>query len=253
MLRILVAAYDESPISPLVAQIEAEGYAVVVLRDEPSRDLFGRPWPFDLIVADWDVPEILPLLLSLIRSPHVRAERNSALVVFVRGVGDGGAVADIPLGVHQRIMRPLALSDLLDRVRGLVNSARPLNLADHIVAGNIRLDRKSQIVFRGNRKINLPALPFRVLEALMSDAGRVFTRQHLAHAIWGVGTNVDERTVDVEIGRIRGVLNRGADVDPIRTIRGVGYAFDEQYGTRDAAAPSTNQRRRSVRRVNAGR
>jgi two-component system, OmpR family, phosphate regulon response regulator PhoB len=101
---------------------------------------------------------------------------------------------------------------------------------DHIVAGDIRLDRKSQIVFRGNRRINLAPLPFRMLEALMSDAGRVFTRQKLAQAIWGRGADVDERTVDVEIGRIRGVLNRGANVDPIRTVRGAGYAFDEQYG-----------------------
>ena len=230
MLRILVVAYDESPISPLVAHIEAEGYTVTVLEDERSRDLIGRQWPFDLIVVNWDAPEILPLVLSLIRLPHVRADKNVALVIFFKYAEDGDVVPDIPLGVHQHVMRPLALDDLLDRVRDLITSPRPTNLADHIVAGDIRLDRKSQIAFRGKRRINLPPLPFRVLEALMSDAGRVYTRRQLAQAIWGRGVDVDERTVDVEIGRIRGVLNRGAYVDPIRTVRGAGYAFDEQYG-----------------------
>jgi two-component system phosphate regulon response regulator PhoB len=86
----------------------------------------------------------------------------------------------------------------------------------------------------------------------MSDAGRIFSRRHLAQAIWGFGTNVDERTVDVEIGRIRGVLNRGTNVDPIRTIRGAGYAFDEQYGRKEGPSASTNPKRKLLRRARAG-
>ena len=173
MLRILVVAYDESPISPLVAQIETDGYSVVVLEDERSRDLIVQQWPFDLVVVNWSPPEILPLVASLIRLPQVRAEKNSALLVLTRCIRDEAVVPDIPVGVHQHIMKPLPIHDLLDRVRGLMASARASNLADHIVAGDIRLDRKSQTVFRGKRRINLAALPFRVLEALMSDAGRV--------------------------------------------------------------------------------
>jgi two-component system, OmpR family, phosphate regulon response regulator PhoB len=251
MLRILVVAYDESPISPLVARIEAEGYTVVILEDEPSRDLIGRQWPVDLIVANWDAPEVLPLVFSLIRLPHVRAEKNATLVIFVGSVGDGD-VLDIPVGVHQRIMRPLPLDDLLDRVSGLVTSARRANLADHIAAGDIRLDRKSQVAFRGQRRLNLPAIPFRALDALMSDAGRVFTRRGLAQAIWGPDADVDERTIDVEIGRIRSALNRGRDIDPIRTVRGAGYAFDELYGIGKKPPGSTKRKRRIVRRILPG-
>lgn len=251
MFRILAVAYDESPIPSLVAQIRAEGYTVIALEDEPSRDMIGRQWPFDLIVVNWDAPEILPLLLSLIRLPHVRADKNVALVIFVKHAGDGDVVTDIPVGVHQYVIRPLALDDLRDRVRALITSARPTNLADHIVADDIRLDRKSQTAFRGKRRINLPPLPFRVLETLMSDAGRVFTRQQLAQAIWGRGVDVEERTVDVEIGRIRGVLNRGAYVDPIRTVRGAGYAFDEQYGMGYDLPNQAKHKKRNSRRVRA--
>jgi two-component system phosphate regulon response regulator PhoB len=251
MFQILVVAYDESPISPLVAYVKAEGYTVTVLEDARSRDLIGRQWPFDLIVVNWDAPEILPLLLSLIQLPHVRADKNVALVIFVKYADDREVVNDIPVGIHQHVIRPLALKDLLDRVMDLITSPRPTNLADHIVAGDIRLDRKSQIAFRGKRRINLPPLPFRVLEALMSDAGRVYTRRHLAEAIWGRGVDVDERTVDVEIGRIRGVLNRGAYVDPIRTVRGTGYAFDEQYGMGYDLPNQAKHKKRNTRRVRA--
>jgi two-component system phosphate regulon response regulator PhoB len=183
--------------------------------------------------------------------PHVRAEKNATLVIFVGSVGDGD-VLDIPVGVHQRIMRPLPLDDLLDRVSGLVTSARRANLADHIAAGDIRLDRKSQVAFRGQRRLNLPAIPFRALDALMSDAGRVFTRRGLAQAIWGPDADVDERTIDVEIGRIRSALNRGRDIDPIRTVRGAGYAFDELYGIGKKPPGSTKRKRRIVRRILPG-
>ena len=157
MFRILVVAYDELPILPLVAHVKAEGYTVTVLEDDRSRDLIGRQWPFDLIVVNWDAPEILPLLLSLIQLPYVRADKNVALVIFFKYADDSEVVNDIPLGIHQYVIRPLALKDLLDRVRDLITSPRPTNLADHIVAGDIRLDRKSQIAFRGKRRINLTA------------------------------------------------------------------------------------------------
>jgi DNA-binding response OmpR family regulator len=120
MFRILVVAYDESPISPLAAYVKAEGYTVTVLEDARSRDLIGRQWPFDLIVVNWDAPEILPLLLSLIQLPHVRADKNVALVIFVKYADDREVVNDIPVGIHQHVIRPLALKDLLDRVMDLI-------------------------------------------------------------------------------------------------------------------------------------
>jgi two-component system phosphate regulon response regulator PhoB len=249
MLRILVVAYDESPISPLVARIEAEGYTVVVLEGEPSRDLIGRQWSFDLIVANWDSPEIPPLVFSLVRLPHVRAEKNAALVIFVRRIANAGVERDIAVGVYEHIPYPPPLSDLIDRVKTLLTAARPSGVAGCIVSGDIRLDRKSQIAFRGKRRLNLPAIPFRALDALMSDAGRVFTRRGLAQAIWGPGADVDERTIDVEIGRIRRALNRGRDVDPIRTVRGAGYAFDERYGIGERPPGRTSLKRRAVRRI----
>jgi two-component system phosphate regulon response regulator PhoB len=174
-------------------------------------------------------------------------------VIFVHHIANGGVARDIAVGVHEYIPNPPPLGNLIDHVKTLMTATRPRGVADWIVAGEIRLDRKSQIAFRGKRRIKLPAIPFRALDALMSDPGRVFTRRSLAQVIWGPGADVDERTIDVEIGRIRGVLNRGADIDPIRTVRGAGYSFDEQYGIGERPPGCRNPRRKAVRRAGSGR
>jgi two-component system, OmpR family, phosphate regulon response regulator PhoB len=120
------------------------------------------------------------------------------------------------------------------------------SIADIVVAGELVLDRKHQTARRGQKALNLSLAPFRMLEFLMSNPGKVFTRRQLAHALWGYDTNVDERTVDVEVGRIRGAMNRGSDADPIRTVRGDGYAFDETFGFRSSEASRKVHRRRSL-------
>jgi two-component system phosphate regulon response regulator PhoB len=78
--------------------------------------------------------------------------------------------------------------------------------------------------------VHLGPTEFRLLEFLMQSPGRVFSRAQLLDGVWGRNVYVDERTVDVHVGRLRKILNRGRDNDPIRTVRGSGYAFDERYG-----------------------
>jgi len=251
MSRILVVEYNEPLIAPFVAQIEAEGYKVAVLAGEQFEPACDWPAGFDVAVVNWDAPKALALVLLFVRVTRSRLG-NAALVIFVRHIANSSAERDMAVGVHEYIPEPPPLRDLIDRVKTLMSVARPRVVADCIVAGEIRLDRKSQIAFRGKRRLNLPAIPFRALDALMSDAGRVFTRRGLAQAIWGPGADVDERTIDVEIGRIRGALNRGREADPIRTVRGAGYAFDEQYGIGEKPPGSTNLKRRVVRRILPG-
>ena len=71
---------------------------------------------------------------------------------------------------------------------------------------------------------------FRLLEHLMGKPGRVFSRAQLLDSVWGLSAEIDERTVDVHVGRLRKSLSSGNEKDPIRTVRGAGYAFDETFG-----------------------
>jgi len=98
-----------------------------------------------------------------------------------------------------------------------------------ISAGDIELDRERRRVFRAGREIALGPTEFRLLEYLIQSPGRVYSREQLLDGVWGTDVYVEDRTVDVHIGRVRKALSQASESDPIRTVRGSGYAFDERY------------------------
>ena len=99
-----------------------------------------------------------------------------------------------------------------------------------LTIGDIELDREKKRVWRNGEVIELGPTEYRLLEFLMERPGRVFSREQLLDGVWGSDIYIDERTVDVHIGRLRKAINRGHAVDPIRTVRGSGYALDDRYG-----------------------
>ena len=116
------------------------------------------------------------------------------------------------------------------RVRALLRRSRPERIAERLYAGDLDLDRITRLVRRGDRLIHLGPTDFRLLEYLLERPGRVFSRAQLLDLVWGRSAEIDERTVDVHIGRLRKRLTKGRERDPIRTLRGAGYSFDESFG-----------------------
>jgi two-component system phosphate regulon response regulator PhoB len=108
--------------------------------------------------------------------------------------------------------------------------SRPDRVASLLLAGDLELDRQNWRVHRGGRDIHLGPTEFRLLEHLMGRPGRVFSRAQLLDSVWGLSAEIDERTVDVHVGRLRKALSNGDEKDPIRTVRGAGYSFDETFG-----------------------
>ena len=100
-----------------------------------------------------------------------------------------------------------------------------------LTIGDLELDRQSHRVRRAGRDLHLGPTEYRLLEYLMRHPGRVYSREQLLDGVWGNDVYVDERTVDVHVGRLRKAINRGREQDPIRTVRGAGYAFDERFAT----------------------
>ena len=97
--------------------------------------------------------------------------------------------------------------------------------------GDLELDREKKRVSRSSRPVDLGPTEFRLLEFLMERPARVFSREQLLDGVWGSDVYIDERTVDVHVGRLRKALNRGhGAADPIRTVRGAGYSLDDRFG-----------------------
>jgi two-component system phosphate regulon response regulator PhoB len=115
-------------------------------------------------------------------------------------------------------------------VRALLRRSRPERIAERLYAGDLDLDRLTRRVRRGDRDIRLGPTDFRLLEYLLERPGRVFSRGQLLDLVWGRSSEIDERTVDVHIGRLRKKLSKAKERDPIRTVRGAGYAIDDSFG-----------------------
>ena len=123
-------------------------------------------------------------------------------------------------------------------MHALLRRANPDRVANVLAFGDIALDREKKRVSRSGRPVDLGPTEYRLLEFLMERPGRVFSRSQLLDGVWGNEIYIDERTVDVHVGRLRKAINRGHSADPIRTVRGAGYALNDQFG-KTAAAPSS--------------
>ena len=115
-------------------------------------------------------------------------------------------------------------------VQALLRRSNPQKLAARLGQGDLELDRETRRVRRAGREIHLGPTEFRLLEHLLERPGRVYSRAQLLDSVWGMAAEIVERTVDVHVGRLRKALSRGSEEDPIRTVRGAGYSFDETFG-----------------------
>jgi two-component system, OmpR family, phosphate regulon response regulator PhoB len=242
--RVLVVESNDPPTLLLRDRVEEAGFSVAYLIDDEAVTRFECRRNLDLLILHWDLPCTPHIALSKLLRAQFQIERI-AVAIFAHLGADGNAIRDVPVGVHEHIAQPLPFTDLFTRVKALAMQTQQPSISDMLVAGELVLDRRRHAAFRGQRALRLSLAPCRLLEFLMSNPGRVFTRRQLVHALWGYDSNVDERTIDVEVGRIRGAMNRGRDEDPIRTVRGGGYAFAETFGFDAHIATKTVPRPRS--------
>ena len=230
--RILIVE-DEEPLSLLLRyNLETEGYDVETVARGDDADTRLRESTPDLVVLDWMLPGLSGI--ELCRRLRARPETKSLPIIMLTARGEERErVRGLSTGADDYIVKPFSVPELVARIRALLRRSRPERLADVLTLGEIELDRVKKRVSRAGRDVELGPTEFRLLEFLMERPGRVFTREQLLDGVWGSEVYIDERTVDVHVGRLRKALNRGRDGDPIRTVRGSGYAIDDRFGRAD--------------------
>jgi len=227
--RILIVEDEESLSLLLRYNLEAEGYEVETVARGDDADTRLREAVPDLVVLDWMLPGLSGI--ELCRRLRTRPETSSLPIIMLTARGEESErVRGLSTGADDYIVKPFSVPELIARIHALLRRTKPERVAEVLTLGEIELDRVRKRVSRAGRDVELGPTEFRLLEFLMERPGRVFTREQLLDGVWGNEVYIDERTVDVHVGRLRKALNRGRDDDPIRTVRGSGYAIDDRFG-----------------------
>ena len=225
--RVLIVE-DEAPLAELLRyNLEAEGFRVSHAGSgEEAEILLAEERP-DLVLLDWMLPHVSGI--ELCRRLRTRPETRGIPIVMLTARGEeGDRIRGLSTGADEYVVKPFSLPELMARVKAILRRASPDRMSDQLKAADIELDRSAHRVTRGLREVRLGPTEFRLLEFLMESPGRVLSRTQLLDGVWGRDAFVDERTVDVHIGRLRKALIRGKERDPIRTVRGAGYVFGER-------------------------
>src|ERR1700746_1253789 len=223
--RILIIE-DEEPLTLLLRyNLEAEGYAVDSAVRGDEADLKLKENAPDLALIDWMLPGLSGI--ELCRRLRAKPETRRLPIIMLTARGEEGErVRGLATGADDYIVKPFSVPELLARIRALLRRSKPERVAALLSAGDIELDRDTKRVSRSGREVPLGPTEFRLLEFLLENPGRVFSREQLLDQVWGRDVYIDERTVDVHVGRLRKALNRGPPPDPSRTGRGARYSID---------------------------
>jgi two-component system phosphate regulon response regulator PhoB len=222
--RILLVEDDAALVTLLDYNLKAAGHEVVAAASaEDGKQLLAGS-DFDLVILDWMLPEMSGIELVARLRRAGRRQSLPILMLTARGE-EADRVRGLSTGVDDYVVKPFSVPELMARVAALLRRASPERIADTLSHGDIVLDRAAHRVTRQGREITLGPTEHRLLEALLESPGRVLSRAQLLDRVWGTTAEIDERTVDVHVGRLRKALVRGAQPDPIRTVRGAGYAL----------------------------
>jgi two-component system phosphate regulon response regulator PhoB len=226
--RVLIVE-DEQALNLLLRyNLESEGFDVdIVERGDEAEMRVAEAAP-DLVILDWMLPGVSGI--EVCRRLRARPETKQLPILMLTARGEESErVRGLGTGADEYVVKPFSLPELLARVHALLRRAKPEQTMKVLKSGDIELDRERKRVHRSGRELHLGPTEFRLLEFLMVSPGRVFTREQLLDSVWGREAYIDERTVDVHVGRLRKALSRGRETDPIRTVRGSGYSFNERF------------------------
>ena len=208
----------------LAYNLAAEGYAVTqAANGEEALERVAEAAP-DLILLDWMMPLVSGL--EVCRRLKLRPEtRGIPIIMLSARSEDVDKVRGLETGADDYVIKPYSLVELMARLRAQLRRVRPAAAGLVLEFGDITLDPETHRVLRKGAALKLGPTEFRLLATFLERPGRVFSREQLLDRVWGRDIYVDSRTVDVHIGRLRKSLCVHGGDDPLRTVRGAGYAL----------------------------
>ncbi|MGJ8556228.1 MAG: phosphate regulon transcriptional regulator PhoB [Sulfitobacter geojensis] len=222
--HVLIVEDEPAQREVLRYNIEAEGCRVTQAGDGEEGLICVKEDLPDVIVLDWMMPRLsgIEVCRRLKASP---ATRGIPVIMLSAKSEDIDKVRGLETGADDYVIKPYSVAELMARIRGQLRRVRPTTVGETMMFEDIILDSETHRVTRAGDDVKLGPTEFRLLSTLIEKPGRVWTREQLLDRVWGLENYVDTRTVDVHVGRLRKALSGVKGGDPIRTVRGAGYAL----------------------------
>ena len=221
---ILVVEDEPAQREVLSYNFAAEGFSVTTAENgEEALLLVGEVNP-DIIVLDWMLPSVSGI--EVCRRLKSRPETRAIPVIMLSARSEEvDRVRGLETGADDYVIKPYSIVELVARVRTQLRRTRPASVGQMLEYSDLRLDPETHRVHRADHVLKLGPTEYRLLTTFMEKPGRVWSREQLLDRVWGRDIYVDTRTVDVHIGRLRKALCAFGGDDPLRTVRGAGYAL----------------------------
>ncbi len=227
---------DEQPIIELLEyNLSREGYQVEYKTDGEAGLAYLKDHPVDLVILDLMLPGVqgIDICRTLREQSHTKA---LPVIILTARAEEADKVLGLEMGADDYVTKPFSVRELVARIHALLRRSRALSQETDgepavLTRGDIIIDQAAYKVTAGGKQLCLSPTEFKLLKVLISRQGRVYTREELLDRVWGNDAFVEPRTVDVHVRRLRAAI----EPDPqnprwIKTIRGVGYTFEESQG-----------------------
>jgi two-component system, OmpR family, phosphate regulon response regulator PhoB len=223
--RLLLVEDDQALAELLEFRFQAEGYDVVTTPDGDEALLYASEQTPDLVVLDWMIEGTSGIEVCR-RLRRNKATAHVPIVMLTARETEDDRVRGLETGADDYVTKPFSPRELIARVAAVMRRIRPALAGETLVVGDLALDATAHRVARRGRTLSLGPTEFRLLKFLMEHPGRVFSRSQLLDAVWGTGSDIEMRTVDVHIRRLRKGIEVPGAPDPVRTVRSAGYALE---------------------------
>ena len=221
---VLLVEDESAQREVLTYNLEAEGFRVAAAETGDEAMLLVAEENPDLMVLDWMLPNVSGIEICR----RVKADpdtRHIPIIMLSARSDEGDRVRGLETGADDYVVKPYSVVELMARVRTQLRRTRPTTMGERLSFQDIILDSGEHRVFRSGKSLHLGPTEFRLLSTLMERPGRVWTREQLLDRVWGRDIYVDTRTIDVHVGRLRKALMTHGGDNPVRTVRGTGYAL----------------------------
>jgi two-component system phosphate regulon response regulator PhoB len=226
MIRPTVLLVEDEPAQRelLAYNLEAEGFDVITADNGEDGLILVDEIDPDLIVLDWMMPQLSGIEVCRRLKSNSKTRQIPVIMLSARAE-EVDRVRGLETGADDYVVKPYSVIELMARVKAHLRRIRAAAVGDRLEYGDIMLDPEMHKVFRSQSELKLGPTEFRLLSTFMEKPGRVWSRDQLLDRVWGRDIYVDTRTVDVHVGRLRKALCQHGGDDPLRTVRGAGYAL----------------------------